>query len=155
LSQVPPPRNVRGALRPTIDSSFTSFVWDTLLHQPGVSVIVLEEIEGARAAFRALSKKSGAAKDDNDSQGEESNKTPARSRSKGKGKGKMDQESNPPTHNVRILKGDERAEGRDALLEAFGDNLRITVSAEMCWVAITGSHARVSRRISIVLKSKA
>lgn len=104
-----------------------------------MSVIVLEEIEGAQAAWKALHQ------DEELEQADVERPKQAKLRPKAKGKGKGGQDVNPPSHNARILDRDERAGGRDALLEAYRDDLRIAVSPEMCWAAITGSHARVSR----------
>lgn len=61
-----------------------------------------------------------------------------------KGKGKAKKSTPPaPTHTLQPLDDGEAMLGLDVLKDKYGKQLRVTVSPEASWVAITGSHNRV------------
>jgi len=135
-------------------------VWNALVAEPDVRIGVLSAIPGPAAAVPehdarpdgtspALDADNGlplpALDGDGDGDGD-ANVKPSSSAAKGKGKGKRakaDRKPAGPTHALRILDDAERAVGRDALQDLYGDQLRIVASEETARVAITGSHARV------------
>lgn len=134
------PSTSDGTRAQRVDDAFLSFVWDALLSQPGVRVGILSEL-AAPAAEEPKVEDQGdqdGAPPAGEGEGEEAKIA------KGKGKRKkIERKPQGPTHEVRIIEGDEREEGRAALQERYGDNLRILAGEETAWVAITGSHARV------------
>lgn len=124
-------------------------MWDTLLAEPDVRLGVLTPLAAAPAAGTPT-----PAPDDGDDPAEAGNAdaddaedTKPKPRRRGKGtKRRSSRAPQGPTHEMRILGDDdaERALGRDALQERYGDGLRILASQETARVAITGSHTRVS-----------
>ena len=140
------------ALDQLVDDSFVSFVWDALVAEPDVRIGVLSAIPGPAADPEHDARPDGispALDVDGDGDGDgdvKPSSSPAKGKGKGKGKGKRakaDRKPAGPTHALRILDDAERALGRDALQDLYGDQLRIVASEETARVAITGSHARV------------
>lgn len=148
------------ALDQLVDDSFVSFVWNALVAEPDVRIGVLSAIPGPAAAdpvhdarpdgtSPALDTDNGLPLPALDGDGDgDADVKPSSSAAKGKGKGKgkrakAERKPAGPTHALRILDDAERALGRDALQDLYGDQLRIVASEETARVAITGSHARV------------
>ncbi|GEM11478.1 B-block binding subunitof TFIIIC family protein [Rhodotorula toruloides] len=133
------PSTPDGTCAQRVDNAFLSFVWDALLSQPGVRVGVLSQLAAPAAGEPKIEDLTNqdSAPPAGDEEGEEAKA------SKGKGKKKaIERKPQGPTHEVRILEGDEREEGSTSLQERYGDSLRILAGEETAWVAITGSHAR-------------
>ncbi|BGP35225.1 hypothetical protein JCM10296v2_007057 [Rhodotorula toruloides] len=133
------PSTSDGTRAQRVDDAFLSFVWDALISQPGVRVGVLSQLAAPAGEEPKV-----------EDQGNQDGAPPAEGKdaedaktAKGKGKKKkIERKAQGPTHQVRVIEGDEREEGRAALQERYGDNLRILAGEETAWVAITGSHAR-------------
>lgn len=134
-----------------VDDAFVSFVWSALIDQPDVRVGVLRRVQAKPKNEEGTNDPAGAgpssqpAPTDGEA-GVEGSQPPVPVETavkKGKKK-KVDRKAQGPTHEMQILGEDERDLGRDALVERYGDKLRVLAGEETTWVAITGSHARVS-----------
>ncbi|GAA5989786.1 hypothetical protein JCM10908_002322 [Rhodotorula pacifica] len=138
-----------------IDDAFITFVWNAIVELPDVRVGVLSKLDkpGTAAATTAKDNANGIKQDaggggdkDGDApmQQQEGDDVPEPSDvAKGKRK-KIERKVEGPTHEMRILPAEERELGRDALVEKYGDKLRVLSGEETTWVAITGSHLRPS-----------
>ncbi|GAA5926196.1 hypothetical protein JCM1841_001152 [Sporobolomyces salmonicolor] len=116
----------------TVDDAFLRFIWDTLVNQPDVRVGLLTALPAPPPLPEPAHAGSNADNDD-DEEDSKSRKTKKKAPPKPKG----------PTHEMRILGEDEGREGRDALVQRYGEEgLRVVAGAETAWAAITGSHAR-------------
>ncbi|BGP51552.1 hypothetical protein JCM10450v2_007498 [Rhodotorula kratochvilovae] len=124
-----------------VDDAFLSFVWDTLLAEPDVRVGVLTAITGAAedddGTPEAGPSAANAAEGGDGDEEDKPKKTPGKRR-------KIERKAQGPTHEMRILGDEERAEGCAALQARYGDELRVLAAEETAWVAITGSHTRLS-----------
>lgn len=142
-------------------------MWDTLVAQEDVHVGVLSTVASKPKVDRVdeeQKEETPATMAVDGATGEEGEQpvegSPAPSASstadKGKGKAKEDDkkgkkkkgkgsgEEQVATHEFRVLKGEEKEESRESLLERYGEDLRIAVGAQTAWIAITGSSMRVS-----------
>lgn len=136
-------------LQPKLDNDFYAFVWDTLLQQEGVRLILVEAIPGQEQVKYGNESDDAPEDEEGGENGNEEEPAAAgeapesdddqKPRSAAKAKGAI-----LPTHTVRVLTEAESNLGKDELNEMYGDDLRMAVSAERTWEAITGSHARVS-----------
>ncbi|KAK4704007.1 hypothetical protein P7C70_g2212, partial [Phenoliferia sp. Uapishka_3] len=141
------------------DDTFFAFVWDTLVQQDDLSPAVLQrsgstsEIPGVGDAADGEADQEGNEVGEDQAQAsksivkgkgkEKQEPEPAKNTSRGKGKKAGAKPSGPvATHSLRTLKEDEVSLGLSVLREKYGDTLRVTVSPEASWAAITGSHAR-------------
>lgn len=128
-------------------------MWDTLVQQTDVTLAVLAPATAAVGAAVALevepeSQLAGrAAAPPGRDQGTGkalTSKELAKDRVATKGKGKAKKSAQPPpTHTLQPLQDGEVLLGVDALQNKYSFKLRVTVSSESSWVAITGSHNRV------------
>ncbi|GAA6046816.1 hypothetical protein JCM3770_005657 [Rhodotorula araucariae] len=128
-----------------VDDAFLAFVWDTLLAEPDVRVGVLTAVTAAtpnsEGTPEAGPSTAAAGDADADSEGQRGDKPSKAPRAKRR---KIERKAQVATHEMRILGHEERAEGCSALQTRYGSDLRILVSEETAWVAITGSHTRIS-----------
>lgn len=104
-----------------LDNDFLTYVWNRLIEQDEVRIAVIEAIE------------------EEEKENEESVEDAPK-----KGKGKAKAKIAEPTECLRNLTEEELETGKDALVEKFGNDLRIVTSEDATWAAITGSHERVS-----------
>ncbi|KAI5477638.1 B-block binding subunit of TFIIIC family protein [Pseudohyphozyma bogoriensis] len=120
-----------------LDEQFISFVWDTLVQLEEVRVAVLSANEDD-----AAEDKDDAEKDEEmEMEDEDDDEDGPKKKNKGKGKAKA-KVAQAPTFELNEVSDEERYLGRDVLVDKYGDKLRIAVSPEETWAAITGSHAR-------------
>ncbi|GAA6011482.1 hypothetical protein JCM10207_002634 [Rhodosporidiobolus poonsookiae] len=131
-----------------VDDAFVGFVWDTLVQQDDVRVGVLSPIAAP------AEEEGGEKREDGDAEGAKKDEDGEEEQDKaGKGKGKAvaskrvrkkPLKAMGPTHEMRFLDGAEREEGRERLVEKYGENVRVLVGEETAWAAITGSHTKIS-----------
>lgn len=125
-----------------VDDAFVSFVWNALVDQPDVRVGVLSKIGTAGQDAPA----DGSGQTGADAEMVDADDAEESAKKKGKKK-KIERKPEGPTHEMRILDNDERDLGRNSLVDKYGAQLRVLTGEETAWVAITGSHARVSSRL--------
>ncbi|GAA5869579.1 hypothetical protein JCM1840_004467 [Sporobolomyces johnsonii] len=120
-------------IQQTVDDAFLGFIWDTLVDQPDVRVGLLTALPAPPLSPEPAHAEPNAEDDDDDEEDIKPRKKKKKAPLKPKG----------PTHEMRILGEDEGREGRDALVQRYGEEgLRVVAGAETAWAAITGSHAR-------------
>ena len=109
-------------MRQNLDDSYYTFVWSLLAQQPSVRIGVLPEGQSAQVYVPPqprVSKKGKNAQDDDSQKG-----------------------SPTAPDTLDLIPGATYCPLSD-LIQQYGKRLRIAVDSETCFVAITGSHARV------------
>ncbi|KAM0747782.1 hypothetical protein T439DRAFT_82046 [Meredithblackwellia eburnea MCA 4105] len=151
------------------DNSFFNFAWSTLVQQdelivahlvspplPAVMEITEEELAGEQFQQESElgSEHDGSQQTEDEEKGtsfkkkqkSKVNERPPKARSKAKEvtKGRQKAKTNlPPAPTLETVPRDLCEElGLEGLRERFGEKLRVMVSAEGCWVAITGSYSK-------------
>ncbi|GAA5870532.1 hypothetical protein JCM3774_003701 [Rhodotorula dairenensis] len=136
-----------------VDDAFITFVWNALIDLPDVRIGVFSKLEShdtSAAKENAVQKTDPAKRDEDalmeaaDQTGDGDDTAPEASGSGKRKKKKIERKLEGPTHEMRILPAAERELGREALMEKYGDRLRVLSGEETTWVAITGSHLRPS-----------
>lgn len=103
-----------------LDEYFLNFIWNILCEQDDISIGII----------------------DAEVQEEEEGGEEGKPKSKGKKKGSM---KGIVSQALLDLSAEEVAMGKKSLIEKYGDNLRITVNADVSWAALTTSHVKVCR----------
>lgn len=106
-------------MQQSLDDSYHAFVWSLVAQQPSVCVGVLPDGQNAEVYIPPQPRASKKSKNNDDTQNEELAAV------------KLELISDA---NYRTL---------EELLQMYGGRLRIAVDPEACFVAITGSHAKV------------
>ena len=116
------------------DDAFFAFIWSILVQEDDITLAVLEPVVAPPASPPPQV-------DDmpgREQEGETASLPPVK-----KGQHKKRAAPPAPTHTLVSLGADDVLRPLEDLLEEHGDRLRVTVSPEASWVAITGSHNRV------------
>lgn len=105
------------------DEHFLTFVWSILSEQEDISIGVIKVAE-------------------KESESEEESKG-------GKRKNGNSKASITSSHSLEELPAEEFQLGRKALMEKYGDDLRIMVDPDVAWAALTTSHAKASLTLNL------
>lgn len=123
-----------------VDDAFIAFVWDALLSQDEISLGVMPLAAPAQTQAPVASTSSVTPEPEQQQQQQGNGK-----KKKTKNSSRKEVIKAPDMAKPDKLSSQDLALGRQALMAKYGNRLRVFADSETIWVALTGSHDRVSR----------